>query len=251
MPSTESTASRIVTARARPRLLAGAALAALGLPFLTRPAAAQSEGFRFSTEAVHATLSHVDPATGIVTEVIVYAADDQGYKEKGDSGPPERVSKVNVGVTQYDPNCGGGGKLTAEEEPPGDPCFGRSLEGGYPYKEGGSLPDDAFVMSNHQLDGAWLNVGLILVDWGSGEEPKEIESTLSLAWTPVGEIETIHENQLYHPDKVPGFPRGTETYHVNVRQRQAAASGAITFEGITYDLVSSFAVIQDAQFHQT
>jgi hypothetical protein len=241
--------------RARPKLLGRAALVALGLPLLARSAGAQEEGFRFSTEAAHATLSHVDPVTGFVTEVVLYAADDQGYKEKGNGGAPERVSKVTVGITQYDPACsgGGGGKLTTAQEPGGgDPnCFSRSLEGTYPGKDGGSLPEDAFAVSSHQLDGAWLNTGLTLISWGPDGESKLVESTISLAWTPIGGIETIHENQLYHPDKYSGFPRGTETFHVNARQRQAVASGTISFDGVTYDLVSNFAVIQDAQFRQT
>jgi hypothetical protein len=241
--------------RARPKLLGRAALVALGLPLLARSAGAQEEGFRFSTEAAHATLSHVDPVTGFVTEVTIYAADDQGYKEKGDGGPPERVSKVSVGIDQYDPACsGGGGKLTTAQEAGGggDPtCFARSFEGTYPGKDGGSLPEEAFAVSSHQLDGAWLNTGLTLVSWGPDGESKLVDSLISLTWAPIGGIETINENQLYHPDKFPGFPRGTETYHVNARQRQAVASGTITFDGVTYDLVSSFAVIQDAQIRLT
>ena len=244
--------------RARPRLLARAAMLAVGLPLVARAgsAGAQSEGFHFTTEAAHATLSHVDPLTGIVTDVTIYAADDQGYKDKGTSGGPVRVSKVFATVEQYDPSCVGGGKLNAaggggDGGGGGSDCLYRSFEGAFPGKDGGSLPEDAFIVSTPGLDGAWLNVVLTLVTFGENGEPKQTEAAISIAWSAIGEMQTIHANDLYHPDKIAGLPRGTETVHNNTRQRQAAAVGSVAFDGVTYDLVSSFAVIQDAKFRVT
>ena len=244
--------------RARPKLLARAALFAFAAPVLARATAAgvvaQEEGFHFTTEAAQATLFHTDPETGIVTEAVVYAADDQGYREKGQSGPPERVSKVFLSVTRYDPSCQGGGKLTAEAGGGGgdDPtCYGQSYEGAFPGKDGGSLPEDAFAVATPHLDGAWLTVALTLVTFDADGNSKLVESALSLAWTAVAPIETIHENELYHPDKITGAPRGTATVHVNSQQRQAAATGTLTLDGVAIPLSSTFAVIQDAKFRLT
>ncbi len=210
-------------------------------------ARAQSDGYRFRTEAVHADLSSVDPVTGYVTEVTVYAADDQGYKESGSAGAPERISKLFVTISQYDPSCvggGGGPKVAAEAEPGGgDPdCYGRDLEGSFPPKDStDSLPEDAFVVSSHQLDGAWLTTTLTLIDDIEDDPSQHIQAAIALTWTATGGISPIRANWLDHT------PPETSTGHVNARTRDAVASGTIAFEGVSYDLTSSFASIADFQ----
>jgi hypothetical protein len=219
-------------------------LALLGLLLATRTASAQWDGFQFKGEAAYAEFSFADPATGIVTNIRVYG-DDQSYNVKGQGGAPERHSTLDVAIEQYDPNCTGGGKLDAQAGGGGgDPgCFYRSLEGFIPCKLDAcpGLAEDAFVVSQHQLDGAWLNATLTMVEWDSEGNAKQQDVTISLAWTPSSDVYQIHENWLRHT------PPDVQTGHVNTRQRDAVATGTITFDGLTYGLESYFGRIADFQ----
>ena len=219
-------------------------LALFALAPLARPASAQWEGAHFKTEAVHAEFSFTDPATGHVTNITVYAADDQLYTERGDGGgAPERDSVLIVRIEQYDPSCAGEPGPKAEAEP-GDPaCYYRSLEGGVPCKFDAcpGLPEDDFVVVNHQLDGAWLTTSLTLSEWDSEGNPETQEATLSLTWTPTSDVYRIHDNWLQHT------PPATSTGHVNARQRDAVATGTIAFDGVSYEVTSHFARIADFQ----
>ena len=220
-------------------------LALFALALVAPATSAQWEGAHFKTEAVHAAFSFADPATGYVTEITVYAADDQLYTEKGDGGgAPERDSVLDVAIEQYDPTCAGGPKQTPEEEPPGDPsCFYRGLEGGVPCKFDAcpGLPEDAFVVSNHQLDGAWLTTTVTLVEWDPEGNTKTQEATIHLTWAPTSDVYRIHENWLQHT------PPASATGHVNAFQRDAVATGTIAFDGASYEVTSHFARIADFQ----
>ena len=221
----------------------------LALFVAVRPAATQGQGFHFRTEAAYAEFSFADPNTGIVTNISVYAADDQGYKAKGDTGAPERISKIDVVVEQYDPNCEGGGKgVQAQAGGGGDPeCFYRSLTGTFPEKGSPTgLPEDAFVVSGHQLDGARLSWTLTLVEFVPDGEPKLHEATVALNWTAAGPIERSTENETVH-QPYPGQTTGTFTIHRNTQKRAAVATGTISFDGAVYDLTSGFAQITDFQ----
>jgi hypothetical protein len=205
-------------------------------------AGAQAGGFMFKGEALNAQFSSVD-AEGIVTNVTVYA-DDQRYNVKGQGGPGERTSSFYVTIEQYDPSCVGGPKLDAQAGGGGgDPtCFYRSLEGSLPGKDGGpGLPDDAFVVSNHQLDGAWLNGTITMVEWDSEGNSKLQDVTVSLSFTPTTDIYQIHENWLRHT------PPDVQTVHINSRQRDGVATGTMTLDGGTLALSSTTAVVADFQ----
>ncbi len=217
-------------------------LALIALALVARPASAQWDGAQFRADAVYATFSFTDPSTGYVTEIVVYA-DDQSYKEKGDNGPAERISSIDVTISQYDPTCIGGPEQAAAEEP-GDPeCFYRTLVGRLPTKFSTvGLPDDAFAVSNHQIDAAWLNTPLTVHEGHPDDETgKQQDITISLTWTATSDIYTIHENWLRHT------PPEVQTGHINATQRDAVATGTITFDGITYEIQSSYANMGDFQ----
>ena len=109
------------------------------LVLIARPAGAEHKnGFQFRAEGAYAEFFTIDSLTGIVTDVSMYAADDEGYRATGDTAP-ERGSTLIVSITQYDPACqGGGGKLdVGPEAGGGDPsCFYRELSGMLPTKDG-------------------------------------------------------------------------------------------------------------------
>ncbi len=221
-------------------------LALIALAVAATPDGASKQGFQFLTEGAKAQFSFTDPSTGYITDITVYAADDQGYRAFGDTGEPERISKVDVSITQYDPSCveGGGGELEAQKGPgEGPTCFYRNLFGTYPGKfatEG--LPADAFVVGMPRLDGAWLNWTLTLSEWGPNGEALLQESTIALAWTPTGPMYPVRDNWLAH---YPPYFVGTG--HVNAQLRDAVATGTIIIDGIPYALTSSTGYIFDAQ----
>ncbi len=222
-------------------------LALIALAVAATPAGASEDQFQFRTQGASAQFSSVDPITGYVTDISVYAPDDQGYRAYGDTGEPERISKIGVTVTQYDPNCGGdgGGKLDAQAGGGGgDPdCFYHSMVGGYPGKDATEgLPEDAFVVDTPRLDGAWLNWTLTLVEWGPDGEPIVHEATINLAWTPTSQMYPVRDNWLAH---VP--PYFVSTVHINMQAREAVATGTIAFRGETHDLTSTVGHIFDAQ----
>lgn len=219
--------------------------ALLALLVTGQAAGAQDNGLKFKGEALNATFSSTD-ANGIVTNVTVYA-DDQSYKVKGDGGPAELTSSFYVTIEQYDPTCVGDPKVDTQEGGGGDPpCFYRSLEGALPGKEGGpGLPDDGFVVSNHQLDGAWLNGAITLVEWDAEGNPTTQEATVSLSFTPTTDIYRIHENWLRHT------PPDVQTGHVNTRQRDGVATGTIILDEGTLSLSSSTAILADFQYVNT
>ncbi len=221
-------------------------LALIALALVARPAAASEDGFQIRTEGAYAEFSFIDETTGYVTDVTVYAADDQGYRAFGDTGEPERISKVNVSVTQYDAEClGGGPKLDAQAGGGGgDPtCFYQNLQGIFPGKDTTEgLPEDAFAVSMPRLDGAWLSWTLTLSGWGPDGEVILPEVTINLAWTPTGDVYPVRHNSLAHYP-----PSFVSTAHVNAQQVDALATGALTFRGETHNLTSSYAAIFDAQ----
>ncbi len=222
-------------------------LALIALVVAAKPAGASTDRFQFRTEGATAQFSSVDPDTAYVTDVTVYAADDQGYRAYGDTGEPERISKVDVTVTQYDPNCGGDGcgKLDAQAGGGGgDPdCFYHSMSGTFPGKDPiEGLPEDVFVVYTPRLDGAWLNWTLTLVEWGPDGNPALHDATISLAWTPTSQMYPLRDNWLTH---VPPF--FVSTGHINVQAREAVATGTISFRGESHDLTSTWARIFDAQ----
>jgi hypothetical protein len=218
-------------------------LALVALALAARPAGAQWDGFQFKGEAAHAEFSFADPATGIVTNITVYG-DDQSYNVKGQGGAPARTSSLHVTIEQYDPSCTGGGKLDAQAGGGGDPsCFYRGLEGSVPCKFDAcpGLPEDAFAVSKHQIDGAWLNATLTMVEWDGEGNSKLQDVTISLAWTPTSDVYQIHANWLRHT------PPDVQTGHINTKQRDAVATGTITFDGIAYNVTSSFGMIANFQ----
>lgn len=225
-----------------PRRITFVLTALLALLVTGQAAGAQGNGFQFKGEALNATFSSTD-ANGIVSNVTVYV-DDQSYKVKGQGGPAERTSSFYVTIEQYDPSCVGDPKVDAQAGGGGgDPtCFYRSLEGALPGKEGGpGLPDDAFVVSNHQLDGAWLNGTITLVEWDAEGNTKTQDATVSLSFTPTTDIYRIHENWLRHT------PPDVQTVHINSFQRDGVATGTITLDGSTLSLSSSTAIVADFQ----
>lgn len=227
-----------ITLRRIPLLLT----ALLALLAAGQAAGAQSDGFMFKGEALNAQFSSTD-AGGIVTNVTVYA-DDQRYNAKGQGGPAERTSSFYVTIEQYDPSCVGGPKVDSQAGGGGgDPtCFYRSLEGSLPGKDGGpGLSDDAFVVSNRQLDGAWLNGTITMVEWDSEGNTKLQDVTVSLTFSPTTEIYRVHENWLRHT------PPDVQTVHINARQRDGVATGTITLDGGTLALSSDRAVVADFQ----
>ncbi len=221
-------------------------LALIALALGARPSGAAQQGFQFRTEGSEAQFSFTDPFTGYVTDVTVYAADDQFYRATGDTGEPERISKIDVTVTQYDPACLGDGGPTLDAQTGGgggDPaCFYQSLEGSFPGKDATEgLPEDAFAVSMPGLDGTWPTWTLTLVGWGPDGELTQGEATIKLAWTPTGEVYPVRYNSLAHD------PPFVATAHVNAQQVDAVATGTISFRGETLDLTSSYAAIFDAQ----
>jgi len=215
--------------------------ALLALLVTGQAAGAQDSGFTFKGEALNATFS-ID-ANGFVTNITVYA-DDQSYNVKGQGGPAERTSSFYVTIEQYDPSYVGVPKLDAQAGGGGgDPtCFYRTLEGALPGKDGGpGLPDDAFVVSNHQLDGAWLTGTLTMVEWDAEGDSKYQDVTVSLSFTPATDIYTIHANWLRHT------PPDVQTGHINSRQRDGDATGTITLDGGTLSLSSTTAILADFQ----
>ncbi len=235
-----------LTVRRVPYLL----LALIALAVAATPADASRQGFQFRTEGASAEFSFTDPSTGYVTDVAVYAAADQGYRAFGDTGQPERISKVDVSITQYDPSCveGGGGELEAQKGPgEGPACFYRSLSGTYPDKSAtAGLPADAFAVGMPHLDGAWLAWTLTLSEWGPDGESILQESTIALTWTATGPKYPVRDNWLVHYP-----PYFVATGHVNAQVRQAVATGTLTIDGVTYDLTSASARIFDAQEMRT
>ncbi len=173
------------------------------------PAAGQDENERlhFKTEAAEVRFNTVDPETGIGTSVWVYGADDM---------MPDRISKVVVAVDRYDIAACSGPKTAAE---PGDGCVLFSAEC---Y---GELGDDAFGVDPNQLAGAWLTA---TVSCWEKVTNSRIELTVSVSWTATGEMELFRDQGLYHPDKAPGQPRGTETIHIQAFQRAATVTGSVS-----------------------
>ncbi|MDP9359341.1 MAG: hypothetical protein M3R02_29460 [Chloroflexota bacterium] len=221
-------------------------LALIALALVARPSSAASQGFQFRTEGAYAEFSFVDDTNGYVTDITVYAADDQLYRATGDTGEPERISKIDVTVTQYDPACLGDGGLKLDAQAGGggggSDCFYQSFEGSFSGKDATEgLPEDAFAVSMPGLDGAWLTWTLTLVGWGADGELTQGEAIINLAWTPTGEVYPVRYNSLAHD------PPFVATAHVNARQVDAVATGTISFRGKTLDLTSSYAAIFDAQ----
>ncbi len=221
-------------------------LALIALAVAVKPAGASTDRFQFRTEGATAQFSSTDPLTGYITDVTVYAADDQGYRAYGDTGQPERISKVDVIVTQYDPNCGGdgGGKLDAQVGGGGgSDCFYHSMSGTFPGKDAvEGLPEDAFGVITPSLDSAWLNWTLTLVEWGPDGDMIEHNATLSLAWTATGPRYAVRDNWLAH---VP--PYFVSSGHINAQVREAEAAGTISFRGETHELTSTSAHLFDVQ----
>jgi len=212
---------------------------------VVHPAGAAQQGFQFRTEGASAQFSSSDPSTGYVTAVSVYAADDQLYRAGGDTGEPERISKIDVSVTQYDPSCAGGGKREAQAGGGGgEPtCFYLSLQGTYPGKEATEgLPEDAFAVSMPHLDGAWLTWTLTLSGLGPEGEVILHDVTIDLAWGATGEVYPVRHHSLAHYP-----PSFVATAHVNAQQVDALAIGTIVFRGEPHNLTSSYAAIFDAQ----
>ena len=174
------------------------------------PAAAQHENERlhFKTEAADDRFESTDVPTGIGTSVWVYGADDM---------MPDRISKVVVAVDQYDIAACSGPK--ADAEPPSAGCNLFSAEC---Y---GELGDDAFGVDPNQLAGAWLTATVSC--WEKVTDSR-IELTVSVSWTATGEMELFRDQGLYHPDKAPGQPRGTETIHIQAFQRAATVTGSVS-----------------------
>ena len=216
--------------------LARAAVLVLSLLVLARPAAAEpasahehAGGFQFRSEVAEASFATAD-ATGIVTEIWVYAADDTA---------PDRVSKAVVYLSRTDPSCvppGDGADPKASEAPgTGAGCALISAEC---YAD---LDDAAFAVDNHQLHGAWLDAVVPCYDHVTGGE---LNLGVSLTWAAAGERERDHVNQLFH---LQGGPH-TATRHLHVTSRAAVATGSVT-DGTT-DFTpgpSAEALVIDAQ----
>ncbi len=219
-------------------------LALLALALAARPAAASEQGFQIRTEGAHATFSFTDPNGGYITDIEVYAADDQGYRAFGDTGEPERISKVDVTITQYDPGCVGANEVETQAGGGEPTCsFYRVLSGTYPYKfatEG--LPEDAFTVSMPHLDHAQLSWTLTLSEWGPEGEPILQDSMITLSWTPTSQMYPVRHNSLIHWP-----PYFVSTGHVNAQMRDAVATGTMTIDSVTYTLTSNAAHIFDAQ----
>ncbi len=220
-------------------------VALMALVLTAGPVAASEEGFQIRTEGAYAEFSSLDPAAEYLTEVTIYAADDQIYRAFGDTGEPERISKLNVSVTQYDPDClGSGPKLDAQAGGgSGSDCFYQSFQGTYPGKDAvEGLPEDAFAVSGPQPEGARLSWMLTLSGWGPEGEVILHDVTVDLAWTGAGEVYPVRHNSLAHYP-----PSFVSTAHVNAQQVDALVTGTLTFRGATHDLTSSYAAIFKAQ----
>ena len=97
------------------------------------------------------------------------------------------------------------------------------------------------MVSNHQLDGAWLNGVITLVEWDAEGNTKTQDVTVSLSFTPTTDIYRIHENWLRHT------PPDVQTGHINSFQRDGVATGTITLDGGVLALTSTSAVVADFQ----
>jgi hypothetical protein len=194
-----------------------AASVALGLTVLAQAATARASNdlqVQFRGEGADAFFSVVD-ASGIVTEVSIYADDSRSAEGFGDNSmKPERMSSASVSINVFDPNC----------TPDGEGCMIFQGEGI------AFLSDDAFQVDNHQLDGARLTTVMTVVDWTS-DPPPAYQVTLDVTWVAVGEPVTTHENQLFH------HPRGeTSTRHVLATRREAQVIASLTDPTGTVDL---------------
>ena len=192
-------------------------LVLLGLGLLPGAASAQgnadgggaNNAAPFRTQAAEVRAQWVDE-NGIETSYWVYGADDAS---------PERISKVLVAFSVVDTtatDCGYDPGPKATAEPGGCPLVIAEC-----YAE---LDEGAFGVTNHRLDGAWLDMTLTCYD---PVAQGVLAVAVSVSWTAVGEQTPFRVNELYH---LHGGPY-TFTRHVHATSRAAAAAGSIAWEG--------------------